>query len=468
MKSSYIKSMLALTVSAVMSMNTFAASIDFGTGGSDGSDSPWTRRMDDVTGLFGESVKGSAVNDANKGGTFSFDTFTPFQDQRTSVVNGYGATEVGVGCNGLNLSTVLDGQLGQYQEMVEQFIQNAPALAIMYLAYSQPTIKSVIDQLNSVGQFGLDLSNMTCSGVRSLADKAYDEKKQTLAEADCTVDEGYKSSKCMAGEGLTGSLLNQMGEFKQKTSDRANAMMGKVSSATGGLVGWNSSVSGGTNKGAGTGSGTGTGGSGSVKASVSGKSCSNEPQDGSAGLVLAASELGCDDIKKYGGLVPSYGFNNDAASVTPRTENIENLSKTLTTEYMDLYKAVYSADSASFKNTKAYKDLVSRADIVVSENEHQYMRNLARSSPAMFISTERQLSTLGMMKELDDVISKIEIGVSSGIANQPDNVILSDEIISRTKTSVAGLRQQYVALQARIKHDQERNKVLESVQQVTN
>lgn len=51
--------------------------------------------MDDVTGLFGESVKGSAVNDANKGGSFSFDTFTPFQDQRTSVVNGYGATEVG-------------------------------------------------------------------------------------------------------------------------------------------------------------------------------------------------------------------------------------------------------------------------------------------------------------------------------------------------------------------------------------
>lgn len=463
MKAKCLKSVLALTFSAVMSLNTMAASLDTVA---DGSDSPWDRRMNDVTGLFGESVKGSAVNDANKGGSFSFDTFTPFQDQRTGVVNGYGATEVGVGCNGLNLSTVLDGQMGQYQQMVEQFIQNAPALAIMYLAYSQPTIKSVIDQLNGVGQFGLDLSNMTCSGVRSLADKAYDEKKQTLAEADCTVDEGYKSSKCMAGEGLTGSLLTQMGEFKQKTSDRANAMMGKVSNATGGLVGWNSSVSGGTNKGAGTGSGIGS--TGTATASVSGKSCSNDPQDGSAGLVLAASELGCDDIKKYGGLIPSYGFNKDAASVTPRTENIENLSKTLTTEYMNLYKSVYSADASSFKETQAYKDLVSRADIVVSENEHQYMRNLARSSPAMFISTERQLSTLGMMKELDDVISKIEIGVSSGIANQPDNVILSDEVISRTKTSVAGLRQQYIALQARIQHDQERNKVFASVQQVTN
>ncbi|KPC02065.1 hypothetical protein QO021_30075 (plasmid) [Pseudomonas amygdali pv. lachrymans] len=465
MKNKYLNSALALSISAVMSMNVLAAP---GETVSDGSDSPWTRRMNDVTGLFGESVKGSAVNDANKGGSYSFDTFTPFQDQRTGVVNGYGATEVGVGCNGLNLSTVMDGQIGQYQEMVEKFIQNAPALAIMYLAYSQPTIKSVIDQLNSVGQFGLDLSNTTCSGVRTLADKAYDEKKQTLAEADCTVDEGYKSSRCMAGEGLTGSLITQMGEFKQKTSDRANAMMGKVSGATGGLVGWNSSVSGGTNKGAGTGSGIGTGGTGTATASVSGKSCSNDAQDGSAGLVLAASELGCDDIKKYGGLIPSYGFNKDAASVTPRTENIENLSKVLTTEYMNLYKAIYSADAASFTNTQAYKDLVSRADIVVSENEHQYMRNLARSSPAMFISTERQLSTLGMMKELDDVISKIEIGVSSGIANQPDNVILSDEVISRTKTSVAGLRQQYIALQARIQHDQARNKVFASVQQGTN
>lgn len=458
--------LVAMAIATLNTCSAFAAgtTIDFNSS-PDSSDSPWNRRMSDVTGLFGESIKGSAVNDASKGGSFSFDTFTPFQDQRTGVVNGYGATEVGVGCNGLNLGTILDGQIGQYQEMVEQFIQNAPALAIMFLAYSQPTIKSVIDQLNTVGQFGLDLSNMTCSGVRALADKAYDEKKQTLAEADCTVDEGYKSSKCMAGEGLTGSLLSQMSDFKQQTSDRANSLMGKVSSSTGGLIGFHSSVGGGgKDSGAGTGSGNGSSGS---SPSVASKSCSDSAPDGSAGVVLAASELGCDDIKKYAGLIPSYGVQGDAASVTPRTLTLESLSKSLTTEYMDLYKSVYTADSKGFKDTKAYKELVSRGDIVITENEHQYMRNLARSNPPLFVSTERQLATLGMMKELDDVISKIEIGVSSGIANQPDKVILSDEVIGRTKFSVFGLRQQYQALEARIKHDQERNKVFTSAQQVT-
>lgn len=451
-----LKNVLALTISALISMSVVAAD-------SVTSDAPWERRMDDVTGLFGETVKGSAVIDANKASSYAFDTFAPFQDQRTGVVSGYAATEVGVGCNGLNLGTVLDGQIGQYAEMVEQFIQNAPSLAIMFLAYSQPTVKSVIDQLNTVGQFGLDLSNLTCSGVRGLADKAYEEKKQTLAEADCTVDEGFKSSKCMAGEGLTGSLLNQMAEFKQKTSDRANSLMGKVSGATGGLVGFNSSVSGGTNPGAGTGSGTGTS---TPTASISGKSCSSGAPEGSAGLVLAASELGCEDIKKYSALLPSYSIQGDATSVTPRSMTVENLSKTLTTEYMDLYQAIYAADGTTFQNTSAYKELISRADTVVSENEHQYMRNLAKASPATFIATERQLATLGMLKELDDVISKMEIGITSGIANQPDNT-LSADVINRTKFSVIGLRQQYQALQARVQHDQDRYKVLSSIQQVT-
>nr|WP_012806000.1 hypothetical protein [Pseudomonas putida]ACU65284.1 hypothetical protein pQBR0197 [Pseudomonas putida] len=108
----------------------------------DGSDSPWSRRMDDVTGLFGAKLSGSAVNKAGRGGSGSFDTFTPFQDKQQFIVGAYGATQVGVGCDGLNLGTVLDGQIGQYGDMVEQFIQNAPALAIMYLAYSQPTVKS--------------------------------------------------------------------------------------------------------------------------------------------------------------------------------------------------------------------------------------------------------------------------------------------------------------------------------------
>lgn len=449
------KYLATVALSAACS-NALAVEIDF----ANTDNKPWERRMDDVTGLFGESIDAKAVNDANKGAAFSFDTFTPFQDDRTGVVSGYGATEVGVGCNGLNLGTVMDGQIGQYAEMVEQFIQNAPTLAIMFLAYSQPTMKAVVDELNSVGQFGLDLSNMTCSGVRNVADKAYEEKKQALAEADCTVEEGYKSTKCMSGDGITDSLFSQMKDFKQKTSDRANALMGSVSESTGGLVGFHSSTSSGTGEGESSGS---SGSSAGGKKSISGRACANAAPEGSAGLVFGASELGCDDIKKYSGLIPSYGSKDDATSVTPRTVTLESLSKSMTSEFMDLYTSVYKAEAGAFDNTQAYKDLVGRADIVVSNSEHRYMRNLARQNPALFMATMRQLSTLAMMKELDDVISKIEIAVSSGIANQPDSALLSADMVNRTKVSVVGLRQQYQALESRIRHDQERNNVLRSV-----
>lgn len=215
-----LNKLAVMVCSALISFNSATAFADYGygpidgNGKSDSSDSPWSRRMDDVTGLFGAKLSGSAVNKAGRGGSASFDTFTPFQDKQQFIVGAYGATQVGVGCDGLNLGTVLDGQIGQYGDMVEQFIQNAPALAIMYLAYSQPTVKSVIDELNAVGQFGLDLSNLTCSGVRQRADKAYEENMQVMAEADCTVEEGYKSAKCMSGDGITSSLITRMKDTK--------------------------------------------------------------------------------------------------------------------------------------------------------------------------------------------------------------------------------------------------------------
>ncbi|MDF9778819.1 hypothetical protein [Pseudomonas baetica] len=447
-----------------------------------GADSPWDKRMGDVTGLFGTRIKGSAVNDAKAGVGYSSDTFTPFQTNQTKLVGAYGSTEVGVGCNGLNLGTVIDGQIGQYAGMVEQFIQQAPSLAIMYLAYSQPTVKSVIDQLNTVGQFGLDMSNLTCSGVRQKADLAYEQKKQELAEADCTAEAGYKSTECMTGEGITGSLIKTAGEMKAKVSDRAKSLMGSVSSASGGLIGVKGSggSSGGSGSGSGSGSsggGTGSGSSGGSGGSgssgsggggsgggsaIASKSCSNPNTEGTRALVLASSELGCDDIKKYSGLIPSYSSQDGATTVEPRTTNLETLSKEMTTDYMDIYHGIYTQDRKDFQQSKEFKDLVNKADIVVTDSEYTLMRGLAKNNPALFASTQRNLATLAMMKELDGVISKIEIGVSTGVANQPDGQLLSPENVARTNLSVEGLRKEYDALKAKIEHDKERNQFLQS------
>lgn len=453
------KFILAAVMIANMS-NAIAVDIatdTLGLGTSKSSDdTPWNLRMEDVSGLFGAKVAGSAVNKAGQGGAMNgFDTFTPFQENKQNMVQAYGATEVGVGCNGLNLGTVIEGQIGQYAEMIEQFIQDAPSLAVMYLAYSQPTVKSVIDQLNMVGQFGLDLSNLTCSGVRGLADKAYDAKKQTLAEADCTADAGFKSAECMSGEGITGNLARQMGEVKEKMSSRAKTMMGTVSSATGGLIGFNS----GSAAGGAAGSATG---SGAVKPS---KSCGSQSSEGTTALLLAASEMQCDDIKKYGGLLPSYSTDDTATTVTPRTESLETVSKSLTTDYMKLLSNVYTADPDTYQASPAYKDMVNRSGTVISDGEFKFMRELGKQNPAMFANTQRQLATLAMMKELDGVVSTLELGVLTGLSNQPDNQLISQESIDRYQLSTKALRKEYEILQSKIKADTERSKLLQETYQ---
>ncbi|HGN1515755.1 MULTISPECIES: hypothetical protein [Pseudomonas] len=430
----------------------------------DTTDTPWGRRMDDVTGLFGAKVSGSAVNKAGRGGSTSFDTFTPFQDKQQFIVGAYGSTQVGVGCDGLNLGTVLDGQMGQYGNMVEQFIQNAPSLAIMYLAYSQPTVKSVIDELNSVGQFGLDLSNLTCSGVRQRADKAYEENLQVVAEADCTVEEGYKSPKCMSGDGITSSLITRMKETKNKITSRATSLMSGVAGKSGGLVGVKSSGSNSSSGGAsGSGSSSSAGGSGNglASASVPSKNCVADPKDGKTPLVLAASELGCDDIKKYSGLLPNYSTEEDANTVMPRSISLEDESKKLTTEYQNLYSQVYQADPSTFENSPAYKELVNRGGIVVTDAEFKLMRKLGTTNPAMFAKAQQNLATLAMMKELDEVISKLEMGVMTGLANQVDDQAISTADQARYSNALTSLRKEYEMLQNKIKHDMERNKLIE-------
>ena len=422
----------------------------------DTDDTPWTRRMADATDLFGVKLDGKAVTSTGTGfNPKGFDTFAPFQDNQQNMVQAYGATEVGVGCNGLNLGTVLDGQIAQYGAMVEQFISDAPALAIMYLAYSQPTVKAVIDELNVVGQFGLDLSNMTCSGVRQLADKSYEEKKQVLAEADCTTEAGYKSSECMAGEGLTGSLIKGAQEMKAKATSRAGALMGTVSNATGGLVGvkGSSSSTGGSN-GAG-----GTGGSGALTPT---KHCSGVSTEGTTALLLAASEMSCDDIKDYGGLLPSYSTDEGATTVTPRTETIEVVAKEMTKDYVNLYKGVYASSASSFQETDAYKELVNRADIVITDNEFKFMRTLASSNPAVFENTQRNLASLATLKELETLVAKLELGVLTGLSNQAESELISSDVVKRYHLSAEALRKELEIMKARINSDRERNDLLQA------
>ncbi|ORE47606.1 hypothetical protein BKN49_05255 [Pseudomonas aeruginosa] len=441
----------------------------------DTSESPWARRMEDVTGLFGVEVRGDA---ASVGGGINnvtnFSTFQPWQEDSFRAVGAYGSSQVGFGCDGMNLGGVIDGQLAQYGTMIEEFISQAPALAIMYLAYSQPVVKAVIDEMNIVGQFGLDLSNMTCSGVRNLADKSYEEKMVAVAEADCTADAGYKDANCISGQGVQTSLLKGMREAKAAATSRAGSLLGGVSNATGGFIqakssaassGGGSSTGGNSGTGGGNGgSGTGSNGSTGGNTGLVGKNCSGVDADaGTTPLILGASEMNCKDIKKYSGLLPTYVIEEDAQEVVPRKLSVETLSKEITEEHMDLLSSIYQADPKTFTNNDAYKNLVNRADVVISRQELLAMQEMARKSPALAVRAQRQMATLSMMKELEIIISKLEIGVESGLSNQIDQQYISDRMVGQYGSALRVMRKEYELLQAKIAADQARSMALNNI-----
>lgn len=426
----------------------------------DPSNSPWTMSMENVTTYGGKVVSGAgALLDGNAS---RFNSYTPYFPDRTTALSGYGSSQVGIGCDGINLGGVIDGQLAQYQQMVEGFIQNAPTLAIMYLAYSQPTVKAVIDELNNVGQFGLDLTNMSCSGVRAIADKAAEEKAQAMAEARCTAEAGYKDPECMSDDGLLSNVASVMKDTKQMVTERSSQYLGKVSSATGGLVQINSGVNGqnGSNSGS-------TGNTpGSSPLGVRATTCSNIESEGLRTMILAASGIPCADIENYGPLLPDYKISDNGESgVIPRTLTLRKYAADLVVSYEGWLNEVMAADEDKFVNTDAFKAIYNRTGVAINRMQHRKLAKLLspnsdRQNQAQGLSMIQNLAQLIALKDLNNVVNTLEIAVLTGIQNQPDDQVLSDLRKRQYVHSIESLRSELDNLTQEINWDLKRNELI--------
>ncbi len=427
---------------------------------SDPSSSPWAMSMENVTTYGGKVVSGAGALIEGTGNQFN--SYTPYFPDRTTVLSGYGSTQVGVGCDGINLGGVIDGQLAQYQQMVEGFIQNAPTLAIMYLAYSQPTVKAVIDELNTVGQFGLDLTNMSCSGVRAIADKAAEEKAQAMAEARCTAEAGYKDPECMSDDGLLSSIAGVMKDTKQKVTERSSQYLGKVSSATGGLVSFNT----GGNGSSGSGSGSNGNTPGSTNNVVRAKACSNIDSEGLRTMILAASGIPCDDIKNYGPLLPDYKISDNGESgVIPRTMTLRKYAADLVVSYEGWITEVMSADENNFVNSAGFKAIYNRTGVSITRMQHRKLAKLMnsnsdRQNQAQGLVMIQNLAQLIALKDLNNVVNTLEIAVLTGIQNQPDDQVLSDLRKRQYVHSIESLKSELDNLTQEINWDLKRNEIV--------
>ncbi|MFL1449115.1 hypothetical protein ACI77O_12040 [Pseudomonas tritici] len=421
------------------------------------SNSPWTQSMENVTTYGGRVVRGAAaMADGNNANGFS--SYTPYFPDKTTIVGGTATSKASVGCDGINLGSVIEGQLNQYGQMVEELIQQAPTLAIMYLAYSQPTVKAVIDELNGVSQFGLDLTNLSCSGVRAIADKAAEEKAQAMAEARCTAEAGFKDPECMSDDGLMSNLTKVMKDTKKTVSERSGQYLGKVSSATGGLVSFTGVGSSSGSSGAG---GAGSGASTPPKNGVRTKSCDKVKSDGLRTMILASSGIPCDDLLNYGPLIPDYQISDDGSSgVIPRTLTIRKLASDLVVSYEGWINDVMGADEADFINTDSYKAIYNRTGVGISTMQHRKINQFMKTKPSVGLTMMRNMAQLIALKDLTNIVNKLEISVLTGIQNQPDEELLSDLRKRQFVHSVDTLKTELSSLVEEINADLKRNEII--------
>jgi hypothetical protein len=418
------------------------------------SNSPWTMSMENVQTFGGRVVRGAAT--LTEGA--SIDSYTPYFPDKTTALSGYGSSKVSVGCDGINLGGVIDGQLSQYQQMVEQFIQQAPALAVMYLAYSQPTVKAVIDELNGVSQFGLDLTNASCSGVRAIADKAAEEKAQAMAEARCTADAGYKDPECMSDDGLLSSVTKVMKDTKNTVTQRADQYLGKVTNATGGLVSFNTgkSSNSGTNESNRTGSTISNNG-------VRAKACSNIDSKGLRTMLLASSGIPCEDIENYAALLPDYQISDNGESgVIPRTLTLRKLASDLVVHYEGWINEIAAAKEADFINTDGFKAIYNRTSVAISVQQHRKMNLLMKNNPAQGLAMIRSLSQLIALKDLNFIVSNLEVAVLTGIQNQSDDQVLPQLRKQQYVHAVDSLKAELANLTEEVNMDLKRNEILKA------
>lgn len=455
------KFVLAIISTVLLSMNSLAAigAATYSTGSNidalkvddpygSSADSPWMDRMSPVTLPDGRTLMGRASGFASSAKS-SFDTFTPYARGETNLVSGYGSTTVGFGCDGINLGGVVDGQIAMYTQMVEQFISRAPTMAIMFLAYSQPTIKSVIDELNGVSQFGLDMSNMTCSGVRAMADKSLEDKKQTMAEAQCTAEAGFKDPDCMSGEGISGSLVKIVQDAKSTVNSRSGQLMSGVDSATGGLVKFKGSVGGTVGSAPSTPTGFYSGG-------ISSRSCSRVDVKGVLGLILSASEMGCADIKNYAGLLPNYESDDDVQGVIPRKMTLIDVSKKLSSQYYVWILDVIATPEDRFNQSESFKAIVNRIGTVITDDEHRRLSRLSKDQPTEYIAVARNMATIAAVKDMTGIVNRLDVGVMTGIQNQPSNEYLTDRQIEQYRLAISTLRSELKSVSDQIELDQTR------------
>lgn len=400
---------------------------------------PWEQKLtvlrDNLVG-GSASVKSSGLLRTNK----AFSTFPSQLTNKDRLVDFEFGTNATLGCNGVNLGTVMDGQLERYEKQIDTFIDEAPTMAIMYIAMSQPVVKSIIDELNQHLNFGLDGSLATCRDLQAkLNSNPYDDPAKH-AEDDCTSAEGQASEDCN-GSNLAESVREVLGEQRNKLQSTLDDLQNKINTTTGG-----------------SGGSTGSSGSGSSAGNSSGTSSPSpviNAEPSFTNLVLATSNINFQTIKDYQGLLPDYLAGEDGIEVKPKEKSIYSIHSDLSDQYYDklvaLSKAyLETADFSNFNDNELYIDFSTKSGYLLSTAELDALGKALQSSDIGYLQF---VSTNFALRDINSTIFKLSSAIETGISGQAGKELIPEQVKDGLITAVNALITEKEAVESQIQYD---------------
>jgi hypothetical protein len=138
----------------------------------------------------------------------------------------YGSSNLDLTCAGVNFSSLYGNKLDQYPEVLEQLVQDAPGLAMMYVAYTQPLLKGVVDELNTTLDEFISLTGLTCGDLSEQIKEGAEASPEAKANNECASSEGGFSLDCM--ENKQQLIVDDWNETKNEWKDSTKEYLDKI------------------------------------------------------------------------------------------------------------------------------------------------------------------------------------------------------------------------------------------------
>lgn len=197
---------------------------------SQSEDDPWLNNLKTlgsaVVGGEGDIYGGIASGKYSFEQDHTYNSYSAYQPKRNDLLSGRIGANVTLGCDGINVGTIIDSRFSEYEAVIDSIISEAPSFIMYYLIYSQPTLAEFLDQLNTEFGWALELATMSCQNARKFAEENPFDYGTKYGKDTCIGEEGGSNSNCVGDndEEAEEAKERKIVDIKDKISQYVNLL----------------------------------------------------------------------------------------------------------------------------------------------------------------------------------------------------------------------------------------------------